>query len=75
MFTLKLGDVVRGAAVAILTGMWLAIVGLFTQDFDVFSADWAAIGRLAVNGGFFAFAGYISKNLLTAPNGRLFGVL
>lgn len=75
MLKLKLGDLVRGLAVAILTGAWLAIAGLFVQGFDVFTADWAAIGKLSVNGGFFALAGYISKNLLTADNGRLLGVL
>lgn len=75
MFTLKWMDVVRGLAVAVLTGAWLSIAGLFVQGFDVFTADWAAIGRMAVNGGFFALAGYISKNLLTADNGKLFGVL
>ena len=75
MFTLNPGDVLRGFAVAILTGAWLSIAGLFVQGFDVFSADWASIGKVAVNGGFFALVGYISKNLLTASNGRLFGVL
>lgn len=75
MLTIKLGDIVRAVAVAILTGAWIAIAGLFVQDFDVFTADWASIGKLAVNGGFFSLAGYITKNLLTAENGRIFGVL
>ena len=75
MFTLKWMDLVRGVAVAILTGAWLSVAGLFVQGFDVFAADWVSIGKIAVNGGFFALAGYISKNLLTADNGRLFGVL
>lgn len=75
MFTLKLGDLVRGIAVAVFTGAWLAIGGLFIQGFDVFSADWVALGKLAVNGGFFALAGYITKNLITADNGKLFKVI
>lgn len=75
MFKLNLMDVFRGFVVAILTGAWLAIAGLFVQDFDVFSADWTAIGKLAVNGGFFSFAGYITKNLLTADNGKVLKVL
>ncbi len=75
MFTINLGDVIRGVAVAVFTGAWLAIAGLFVMGFDVFSADWVYIGKLAVNGGFFALAGYISKNLLTASNGKIFGVL
>lgn len=75
MFTLNSGDILRGLAVAILTGAWLSIAGLFVQGFDVFSADWVGIGKIAVNGGFFALVGYISKNLLTANNGKLLGVL
>lgn len=75
MLTLNKGDVVRGFAVAIFTGAWLSIAGLFVNGFDVFSADWVAIGKLAVNGGFFALVGYISKNLMTATNGKLFGVI
>ncbi len=75
MLTINWGDVIRGVAVAVLTGAWLAVASLFVMGFDVFSADWASIGKLAVNGGFFALAGYISKNLLTASNGKIFGVL
>lgn len=75
MFTLNLMDPVRGIVVAVFTGAWLAIAGLFIQGFDVFSADWVSIGRMAVNGGFFAFAGYISKNLLTAHNGKILNVI
>lgn len=75
MLTLNLGDIVRGFAVAVLTGVWLTIASLFTQDFDVFSADWVAIGKLAINGGFFALVGYINKNLLTASNGKFLGAI
>lgn len=75
MFTLNKGDVVRGIAVAIFTGAWLAVAGLFLQGFDVFTANWLFIGKLAVNGGFFALTGYITKNLTTASNGKLFGVI
>ncbi len=74
MFTIKLMDLARGVAVAILTGAWIAIAGLFILGFDVFTADWVMIGKLAVNGGFFAFVGYINKNLLTADNGKLLGM-
>lgn len=68
-------DLVRGLAVAILTGAWLSVAGLFVTGFDVFSADWVLIGKVAVNGGFFAFAGYLSKNLLTGDNGKIVGIL
>lgn len=75
MFTINWTDIGRGLAVAVLTGAWIAIAGLFVQGFDVFSADWTSIGKLAVNGAFFSLAGYITKNLLTANNGKIFGTL
>lgn len=75
MFTINLGDIPRGIAVAILTGAWISIAGLFVAGFDVFSADWVSIGKVAVDGGFFSFVGYINKNLVTASNGKLFGVI
>lgn len=65
----------RGLVVSVLTGAWLSIAGLFGYDFNVFTADWASIGVIAVNGGFFAFAGYITKNLFTADNGKVLGVI
>lgn len=76
MFTLNLGDVVRGLAVAILTGAFLAVVGIIgANDFDVFSADWLAIGKTMVNGGFAAFVGYMLKNFFTGSNGKIGGVI
>lgn len=75
MFKLKWMDWVRGLVVAVFTGAWISVMGLFGYDFNVFTADWHAIGELAVNGGFLALAGYISKNLITADNGKILGVL
>lgn len=75
MFTLNLGDVARGIAVAVLTGAWISIASLFVVGFDVFTADWGMTAKVAINGGFFAFVGYVNKNLFTAANGKLFGVL
>lgn len=75
MFTINLGDLGRGLVVAVLTGVWVSIAGLFVLGFDVFTADWITVGKVAVNGGFFAFVGYINKNLLTASNGKVFGIL
>lgn len=74
MFTLNPGDIVRGVAVAVLSGAFLAVVAIVgAHDFDVFTADWLAIGRTAVNGGFGAFVGYILKNFFTASNGKILG--
>lgn len=75
MFKLQIVDIIKGLVVAILTGAFVSVVGLFTQTFDVFTADWVAIGKQAVNGGFYAFVGYIIKNFITADNGKIAGVL
>lgn len=75
MFTLNLGDLFRGLVVAVLTGAFLAIVGVIgSSGFDVFSADWLSIGKSSVNGGFAALIGYLVKNFLTANNGKVGGV-
>lgn len=64
----------RGIVVAILTGAFLAIASIVgAHDFDVFTADWLAIGKTMVNGGFAAFVGYILKNFFTASNGKIVG--
>lgn len=75
MFSLNFADVFRGLAVAILTGAFLAVSGVFGSGFDVFTADWASIGKSMINGGFAAFVGYILKNFLTADNGKILKVL
>lgn len=76
MFTLQWMDVVRGIAVAILGGAFLAIIGVIgSVGFDVFSADWNNIFHLAVNGAFGGFVGYLSKNFFTADNGKILKVL
>lgn len=75
MFTLHWYDVVKALVVAVITGAFLSIVGVFGNDFDVFTADWTSIGKSAVNGGFAALVGYIVKNFLTADNGKIAGIL
>lgn len=74
MFTLNPGDIVRGIAVAVLTGAFLAVVSIVgAHDFDVFTADWLGIGKTMVNGGFAAFVGYLLKNFFTGSNGKILG--
>lgn len=75
MFKLNFTDVFRGLVVAVLTGAFLAVAGVFGSGFDVFTADWVAIGKSMVNGGFAAFVGYILKNFLTADNGKILKVV
>lgn len=74
MFTLKFSDLFRGLVVAVLGGALISIIGIVgSSGFDVFSADWTAIGKLFVNAGFSGFVGYLAKNFLTADNGKVLG--
>lgn len=76
MFTINFGDIFRGLVVAVLTGAFLAVLAIIgANDFDVFVADWVAIGKTMVNGGFAAFVGYIVKNLITDNSGKILGKL
>lgn len=74
MFTINLSDLFRAIVVAVLGGALIAIIGIIgSSGFDVFSADWAAIGKLAVNGAFGGFVGYLTKNFLTDSSGKVLG--
>lgn len=75
MFTLNWNDIVKALVVAILTGAFISIMGVFNSQFDVFTANWVVIGKQAVNGGFYALIGYIVKNFITADNGKVAGIL
>jgi hypothetical protein len=79
---LNQGDLMRGLATAAFSGAAVAIFavldGVFhTPNFDVFSVDWGTIGHSLVNasivGAEGGFMGYITKNLLTDSQGKLFG--
>ncbi len=75
MYSINTNDVLKGLVVAGLTGSFLAVLGTVgAQNFDVFSADWVAIGKLAVNGAFGALIGYLVKNFFTDSNGKLMGL-
>lgn len=76
MFKLNQGDVTRGAVTAGFAGAFMVIGTVVLQSgFDVFTADWASIGKMSVNAGFASFVGYIMKNFFTDENGKMFGVL
>lgn len=69
-------DFVRGAVTAVFAAIIMVVVGFVNQpDFNVFTADWGAILAQAVNAAIVSFGAYISKNLLTASNGKIFGTL
>lgn len=76
MFTLREGDLVRGAITAIFTGVLFVVGGaVLSAGFDAFTADWVAIGKAAVNAGLASFVGYLMKNFITDESGKMFGVL
>ena len=66
----------RGAVTAVFAAVIMVVVGYVSQpDFNVFSADWGGILAQAVNAAIVSFVAYLSKNLLTASNGKIFGTL
>ncbi len=76
MFNLNWDDVKRGLITAVLAGFTLPILAVLqAPDFDVFTANWAVIFNLAVNGAVSGLIAYLSKNLLTDEKGKFGGVL
>lgn len=59
---------------AILGGLALPILAAIqTPGFDVFQANWQAIGILAINGAVAAMASYLLKNLFSDAEGKFMG--
>lgn len=76
MFTLRNGDIARGAVTAAFAGAFVVVAGIVLQaGFDVFTADWESIAKMSINAGFASFVGYIMKNFFTDKNGKMFGIL
>lgn len=76
MFQLNGRDLINGVITALLAGLALPILAaLQTPGFDIFTANWSAILTLGVNGAIAGVVAYLSKNLLTASNGKIGGVL
>lgn len=72
LFKLNLTDAVRAVAVVVLAAVFGSLQqALSTHGLDVMSYDWASILDVAVTAG----VAYLSKNILTAENGKLGGVL
>lgn len=75
LYKLGQNDIVKGAITAMFGGMGVAVIGVVASTgFDVFSADWVGIGKLAVNGAFGGLVGYILKNFFTKSDGTVFGM-
>lgn len=74
LFKLNSRDFINGAFMAILGGLALPVLAAVqTPGFDIATVDLGAILNLAINGAIMGFATYISKNVFTAENGKLFG--
>ncbi len=72
MFKLNLNDFVKGAIVAVLSAVVIAFEqGLSKYGVSFSQYDWASIGNVALSAG----VAYLSKNLFTADNGKVFGVI
>lgn len=73
MFQLNTNDFVRSATSAVFVAVVVAVAGIVGPDFDVFSADWIAIGKLVINTALVTFFGRIAEKFVTADNGKVFG--
>jgi len=74
LFKLNGSDFTKGLIMAIFMGVALPIVAVIqTPGFDLFTANWEVIGKLALNGAFLGFATYLSKNFLSDENGKVLG--
>ncbi len=78
MFKLSFGDFGRGVIVAVLSPVFIAITAVLStiivSGFDVFSVDWASLGKSLINvsiiSGYGGLVGYLGKNFLTGDSGK-----
>lgn len=74
LYNLQSKDFINGAITAVFAAIFLALSGLISQNgFDLFSADWSEIGKIALNAGVAGFVGYIGRKFFTDQNGKLLG--
>lgn len=69
-------ELVSAAVNAVFAAAIFALAGAVgTTGFDVFSADWGAILKMAVNAGFAAFVGSVARKLSSTNDGAVFGAI
>jgi len=70
-------DVAKSAVNALFAAFIFACAGLLGQEggFDLFTADWAAVLKLTVNGAFAAFVGDAGRRFTTTSEGNFMGVV
>ena len=76
LLTITKSDIVRAAVNAVSAAIILSLAGVVQQGgFDVFSADWVAIFKTALNAAFIAFLGTVGAALGTTRRGNFLGAV
>ena len=73
LFRVKLHDWGRGALGAAVIAVIVSLGGVITNNFDVFSADWTGISKLAVNAFVFGLFNYIFVTFVSDKEGKMLG--
>lgn len=74
LFTLNSNDFVKGLVTAVVGAIAATIYGIVVQaGFELFTADWSAIGMLALKAAIIAFVSYLGKNYMSDSQGRVLG--
>lgn len=74
ILSLSDNDVVRSLITAVFVAVVTALYGVVAQaGFDLFTADWASIGRMVVNVSFVTFIARLGEKFVTDERGKLFG--
>lgn len=74
LFALNKADFLKGAVVAVISGFILPILLILqSPDFQLNAVVWHQLLVIGMNGAVSGFAAYITKNLFTDENGKVFG--
>lgn len=75
IFTLDWGSIADAIVMAVVLALVAALYGVVTTaGFDVFGADWVAIGKNMVNVGFIAAVVSLAQNFLSTNQGSVLGL-
>lgn len=75
IFKLDLGSVVKAVVTAVVFAVLTAAVTIVGQgNFDLFTADWIAIGHNMANIGFIAAVVSLGQELLSTNKGSVLGI-
>lgn len=76
IFKLTLSDVQKGIIMAVLSGAFLPVAAIIqTPGFSFATANWSALGNLALTGALVGFAGYLVKNFFSTSDGSFAGFI